>query len=155
MFSAKGELIGIVSHIRSQSGGSEGLGFAASTNAIKTHLLDQPSIWFGLDYLPIRGPLAEAFNIGAIEGLLVQRVAEGSLGAAFGLKESIIPAKIGGHDLMIGGDILLKLGDESIYLTKPGRERMIDYLDSAASGDTLKVTVLRNGERKVLTAKKP
>ncbi|MGI9285282.1 MAG: S1C family serine protease [Pseudomonadales bacterium] len=155
MFTAKGELIGIVSHIRSQSGGSEGLGFAASSKMIQRSLLDQPPIWFGMEYIPLRGDLAEAMNIGADEGLLVQRVAKGSLGEAFGLRESYIPATVSGHDVFFGGDIILQLGGQNIYLTHAGRDRIFKYFNGVAAGKPLEMTVLRNGERMTLTAAKP
>jgi serine protease Do len=155
MFSARGKLVGIVSHIRSQSGGSEGLGFAVATNSIKEFLLDQPPIWFGMEYLPMRGKLASALNVGVNHGFLIQRVAAGSLAEAFGLEESTIPARIGEYELLMGGDIVLKLGPDNLYLTAAGRKRVFDYVNGVPSGGQLEMTVLRNGREEVLTAIKP
>ena len=155
LFTADGKLIGIVSHIRTRSGGSEGLGFAASSNMIRRELLEQPQMWFGMDYIPLQGKLAQAMNLGEDEGLLVQRVARGSIGEAFGLVESYIPVKLGGHDILIGGDIILKAGDSNIYMTRAGRERIISYLSNVPRGGELKLVVLRGGKRVELTTSKP
>jgi S1-C subfamily serine protease len=48
MFSMKGEVIGIVSHNISKSGGSEGLGFVVTLNTARQLLLEKRSFWTGL-----------------------------------------------------------------------------------------------------------
>lgn len=49
MFNMAGEVIGIVSHVISKSGGSEGLGFVVTMNTAKQLLLERRSIWSGLE----------------------------------------------------------------------------------------------------------
>jgi S1-C subfamily serine protease len=44
-----GEVIGIVSHNISKSGGSEGLGFVVTGNTAKQLLLEKRSFWGGLE----------------------------------------------------------------------------------------------------------
>jgi len=70
MFNMDGKVIGIVSRILSYSGGSEGLGFAVSINTAKELLLNQGSVWTGLEAYLVSGPLAKALNVPREAGLL-------------------------------------------------------------------------------------
>src|SRR5215468_11395171 len=47
MFSATGELIGIVSHNITKSGGSEGLGFVVTSNTVRKLLVERNRRWYG------------------------------------------------------------------------------------------------------------
>jgi Trypsin len=49
MFNLAGEVIGIVSRIISRSGGSEGLGFAVTSNTARQQLFAEPTVWSGLE----------------------------------------------------------------------------------------------------------
>jgi S1-C subfamily serine protease len=109
MFSMNGKVIGIVSHILSHSGGSEGLGFATSINTAKDLLLEQGSVWTGLEAYLVSGPLAKALNLPQDAGLLIQRVADDSPGHRLGLRPGVIPVEIGGKHLLLGGDIVLEV----------------------------------------------
>ena len=55
MFNLAGEVIGLVSHNISKSGGSEGLGFVVTINTAKQLLLEKKSFWGGLAGGPL-GP---------------------------------------------------------------------------------------------------
>jgi serine protease Do len=155
LFTKKGKLIGIVSYISSQSGGNEGLGFAASTNMIKREIIDRPALWSGMEFIPLEGKMANAFNIGRPAGLLVQHVANNSAAQSLGIKAGYIPITIGQDEVLLGGDVIIEVGGQQLYLTRPGRQRVIDYLNSVASGDKLNVTVIRDGKIKVLSTPKP
>jgi fatty-acyl-CoA synthase len=58
MFNMAGEVIGIVSHNISKSGGSEGLGFVVTINTAKKLLLERKSFWSGIDGTMLTGDLA-------------------------------------------------------------------------------------------------
>jgi S1-C subfamily serine protease len=109
MFSMDGKVIGIVSHILSHSGGSEGVGFAVSINTAKHLLLEQGSVWTGLEAYLVSGTLAKALNLPQDAGLLIQRVADDSPGHRLGLRPGVIPVEIGGKHLLLGGDIVLEV----------------------------------------------
>src|SRR5262249_38699074 len=49
MFNMRGEVIGIVSHILSKSGGSEGLGFVVTSNLASKLLLERNPFWSGVE----------------------------------------------------------------------------------------------------------
>jgi len=109
MFNMDGEVIAIVSRILSQSGGSEGLGFAVSINTARELLLEQKSFWSGLQFYVVSGPLAKALNVPQEAGLLIQRVATDSPGYRLGLQPGNIPVRLGNEKLLLGGDIILEV----------------------------------------------
>jgi S1-C subfamily serine protease len=79
MFSMAGEVIGIVSHTISKSGGSEGLGFVVTMNTARQLLLEPRSIWSGLEGQLLSSELADLFNLPPKTfGFLVKAVAKGS-----------------------------------------------------------------------------
>src|SRR6059036_3235228 len=80
MFDMKGQVIGIVSHNISKSGGSEGLGFVVTINTAKKLLLERKSFWSGIDGTMLTGDLAAIFNLPEPAGFLVKTVAKGSAG---------------------------------------------------------------------------
>jgi serine protease Do len=155
LFTASGQLIGIVSHIATQSGGNEGLGFAASINMTKAILMEQSPPWFGAQMLPLKDKLADAFNIPYHEGLLVQRVAKGSIAEKLGLKAGMIPVSLSGNEILLGGDVIVEVGGDTVFVNRAGRDRIFNYLKSLKSGDDLTITVMRNGEKLTLSATKP
>lgn len=145
LFNMAGEVIGVVSHILSQSGGSDGLGFAVTSNVVRRFVLEERSFWSGLSGALISGELAQVLNLpppGA--GLLVQRIASGSPAERIGLRAGTVRATIGDEDLIVGGDIILAVG--GIPLAGPNgvllARRRIEELPG---GERLAVTVLRAG----------
>lgn len=154
MFSMAGEVIGIVSHIISKSGGFEGLGFVITSNMARRLLLERKSFWTGLSGYPLRGNLAKVFNLPQPVGLLVQRVAERSPAAETGLRAGTMKAAIDGQTMMVGGDIILRVHgipvtDDSSY------EKIQGALSGLHSGAEVVVTVLREGQQLQLTWRVP
>src|SRR5262249_15312924 len=70
MFTRDGNLIGVVSHNISQSGGSEGLGFVVTANTVRTLLVEQHRRWYGVDTLLVTGPMAKALDVPQAGGFL-------------------------------------------------------------------------------------
>jgi serine protease Do len=152
MFSAQGELIGIVSHIKSQSGGSEGLGFAASSNMAKSLLVENPPVWLGADFVLLNEELASAFNAGQKHGMLVQKVTAGSIADRLGINAGIIPTKLGGADILLGGDIILAINGTQVLGTEQGMRQLIRDFRRVHSGDKLVIRVMRRGAEVELSA---
>lgn len=146
MFDMDGKVVGIVSHILSQSGGSEGLGFAISINTAKELLLKQNSMWTGLEAYLVSGALARALNVPQEAGLLIQRVANHSPGEKLGLQPGKIPVKIAGERILLGGDIVLEV--QGIPISDDFREtcRIGDRTEGQRSGSITNMKVLRGGE---------
>jgi len=145
MFNMQGEVIGIVSRIVSRSGGSEGIGFAVTSNAAKEILLDAPPIWTGVSVVPLSGDLARVLNLPQPAGLLVMHAAEDSPGAQMGLRAGTTPAVVGGVNLTLGGDIILAVAGMPIEANAANYRRIRDRLRRAQPGEQIPIVVLRSG----------
>src|SRR5262245_34052254 len=110
MFNMAGEVVGIVSHNISKSGGSEGLGFVVTANTARKLLLEQQSVWSGLEGRLLTNDLADILNLPPKAlGYLVKTVAAGSLAEAIGIRGGTKVATIDGERIVVGGDIILKV----------------------------------------------
>jgi serine protease Do len=114
VFNTNGQVIGIVSHILSKSGGFEGLGFSIAINTAKKLLLEQDPFWSGVEYYMVSDKIAEALNIPQKAGLLIQRVAYGSAADKSGLKPGELVAYIDKKKIILGGDIILEINGMAI-----------------------------------------
>ena len=149
MFNRDGQVIGIVSHILSRSGGFEGLGFAISINTAKSLVIEQRSFWSGVQGLLLPPPMAQALNVPQNTGMLVQQVAGASPGARLGLRAGRIPINLDGQMIILGGDIILMVND--IRIDSPDAIRKIrTSLRSFKPGDRMVVEILRAGHRERL-----
>ncbi len=154
MFNMAGEVVGIVSHILSKSGGFEGLGFVVTSNLARRLLLDQNPFWSGVESFVLSGDLAKVFNLPQNAGLLVQRVASNSTAAWLGLKPGTMTAVIEGAPMLVGGDIILEV--QGVPVTDDGAGYLIirERLGKLREGDTITVTVWRNGRKQELVEKR-
>ena len=154
MFNTAGEVVGLVSHNISKSGGSEGLGFVVTVNTAKRLLLERPSFWSGLDGWLISGPIAQVLNLPQPTGYLVKTVAKGSPGEAVGLRGGAVSATIMGEPYVVGGDIILKV--QGIPVSDAADHRRVrDILTSLPPGAQFTMTVLRLGQVIELTGRHP
>jgi S1-C subfamily serine protease len=150
MFDMAGEVIGIVSHLASKTGGSDGIGFAVTSNVVRKTLLESPAFWSGIDGLLLSDDLARVLNVpDGRTGLLVQRVAIGSPGAALGLRDGSHAASIGGEELVLGGDIVLEV--QGIRVSADDYANLAGAITAIEDGGELRVLVLRAGGLKTLT----
>jgi serine protease Do len=154
MFNLEGEVIGLVSHIISQTGGSEGLGFAVSSNTARRLLLESAGVWSGLHGVVLEGQNAAILNLPVPSGLLVQEVAKGSLAEKLGLRPGKVHATIEDEPILLGGDVIIKV--MGIPLAAADSHQSIrDKLIGLRKGETIRVTVLRAGRNVELAATKP
>jgi serine protease Do len=145
MFNMKGEVIGIVSFILSQSGGFEGIGFAATSNVAKHELLGDQPFWFGLTHQPLVGPAAAVFNLPQEMGLLVQKVATNSPADLAGIRPGVFNVNIEGNEFLAGGDIVLQVDK---FVIEP-KINIVEFRQSMANkkpGESIPVKVLRGGQ---------
>jgi S1-C subfamily serine protease len=146
MFNMNGEVIGIITNILSQSGGSEGLGFAATSKMARQLLLDQKPFWSGIEGLLLRGDLAKALNVPQPAGLLVERVADGSPAARAGIVAGSMRANIAGEDLLLGGDIILEVDGLTYEDSSENYSRLLAHLTKLKVGDSIVIKVFRQGQ---------
>jgi len=154
MFNMKGEVIGIVSSILSESGGFEGIGFAATSNVAKDHLLGKQPFWFGVEFEVVHGELAKIFNLPQESGLAIQKVVSATPAALAGLKAGIYETNIEGSKFLTGGDFILAV-DKFVISPSLNLEEVRTYFANMKSGTTFKIKVFRAGKILDLVAVAP
>ncbi len=152
MFNMKGEVVGIASFILSESGGFQGLGFAATSNVCKALLLDDPTAWTGVEAVFISGELATALNVPGGAGMLVQKVTLMSPLGLLGVQGGTIPVDIAGESILIGGDILIAINGIPLN-SEENFERARLSFKELTRGDNFTITVLRAGRKEKLKGK--
>jgi serine protease Do len=143
MFSWKGELIGIVSHNITKSGGSEGLGFVVTANTVRKLLVEEKRRWYGVDLQLVTGAMAEALRVPQAGGFLVKQVVRDSIGGRLGLRGGNRIGIVDGQRLIVGGDILLSVQGVTVT-SDEDRGKARKSLEALRPGDDLRVTILRD-----------
>jgi S1-C subfamily serine protease len=155
VFNMAGEVIGIVSHNISKSGGSEGLGFVVTMNTARQLLLEKRSFWSGMEGQLLTQDLADLLNVpGRTSGYLVRTVARNSPGEAMGLRGGTKTITVDGEQVVVGGDIILNVEGIPVGNTADLvkiRERM----NTLPPGAPIRAKVLRQGQIVDLTGKVP
>lgn len=145
LFNSRGELIGIISHIKSLSGGSDGLGFAVTSQAAKDFMQNRGNFWSGLEVIEMTPTLANIMHVPYEYGALVQNISRNSPAARAGIIGGDVRVKINDIELLLGGDVILAV--ESIPLKDDqSAEQIIDKLNRKKAGEPVKVEVYRRGE---------
>jgi serine protease Do len=150
MFNLKGEVIGVVSHITTMTGGFQGIGFAATSNLTANLLLNKSSPWSGADLHLLEGNEAKKFNLPQRNGLLVQRVVFSSPLGVIGVKGGDSEYYLNDKMLIIGGDIILAINDIEFNTDNITLGKLADFARDLKKGDPFEVTVLRKGKKIVL-----
>jgi serine protease Do len=156
MFNMAGEVIGIVSHILTQSGGSVGLGYAVASNTAHEILIQQSSWWSGLSGTPITGAIAALLNVPPPGGgIMVQAVATGSFAERLAVRPAVLPVVIAGQEFKLGGDIILEIQGIPLGAQLENGDRIRDAIIGQPAGTIIRVKVLRMGEIIELVATTP
>jgi S1-C subfamily serine protease len=154
MFTRSGDLIGIVSHNITKSGGSEGLGFVVTSNTVKNLLVKRNRGWFGVDLMLVSGAMAQALKVPQSGGFLVKQVVKNSVAGRLGLRGGDRVAIVEGQELIVGGDILLSVQGLR-FANAEDRAKVLKALEILKAGDDFRVTVLRDDNVVELTSKFP
>jgi serine protease Do len=154
MFNMQGEVIGVVSHNISKGGGSEGLGFVVTLNTARQLLLQKRSFWSGLEGLALTDELADMLNLpNRSAGFIVKTVAKGSPADQVGVRGATQLVMISGHEVPLGGDIILSV--QGIPASAANAARIRDAMNALASGASFTARILRAGEILDLTGRVP
>ena len=146
MFNLKGEVIGVVSYILSESGGFNGIGFGVTSNLAKELLIEKKYFWSGMDAIPIHGELAKIFNLPQPVGLLVQRVVLLSPFGLIGLEGGKYKMAIGDTEMLVGGDIILEFEGVQIGIDPDSLNKLEAKIQNMEKGTRVKLKVLRGGK---------
>ena len=153
MFNVKGEVIGIVSHILTQSGGFEGIGFAATSNIAEELLLNEQAMWTGIDGIWLTSEMAKLLNVPQSSGVLVTKVVLLSPLGLMGIRGGQYEAVIEGEELMLGGDIILSFNGVKLAYDDNSINKLMNELRNTKGKGPMTAEVLRGGEVITLTAK--
>ena len=140
LFNLDGEVIGINSQIFSRSGGYQGLSFAIPIDVavrVQKELLASGRVsrgWLGVGIQGMSQELAESFGLSQPRGALVSQVQEESPAEKAGVK---------------AGDVIVRYDDHEIT----DASELPPLVGSTPVGSSARITVLRDGRQKVLTAK--
>jgi len=140
LINARGEAIGINTAIFSQSGGSVGIGFAIPISLAKnvvTQLADSGKVtrgWLGVGIQAVTPELAKSFGRTETAGVLVSSVSDGSPAERAGIKAGDIITEYDGRKVERAGDLPRAVAATPV-------------------GQSVKLTVVRDGKPMTLTAK--
>jgi S1-C subfamily serine protease len=139
LINAVGELVGINTAIFSQSGGSNGIGFAVPiqlASAVMRQIIENGRVirgWLGMTGQNLTPALADSLNIRSHTGVLVSGVLEDGPAAKAGIKP---------------GDLVTAIDRQRIA----GSPQMLEMIAAKAPGSPLTVTVYRDGSEQDLVA---
>ncbi|MCA0931895.1 trypsin-like peptidase domain-containing protein [Lutimonas saemankumensis] len=153
MMNMKGEVIGVVSNILTQSGGFQGIGFASSSNITKELLFEKKIIWNGTDLIPLTGKVAQIFNLPQESGLLVQRVVKLSPFGVLGIEDGDVEMTLNGEKLIVGGDIILSINGVKFENTDESLVNIAKVMERKSENDPLEIVVFRAGKKVTLGRK--
>jgi S1-C subfamily serine protease len=146
LFNAYGEVVGIASSIRTtaRDAGSVGIGFAVPSATVKKRLFDQPLPAVGVLLRRIPEPVGRALHWDVPGGaLLVERVVPGGPADKAGLRGGYVPADLAGYQVVLGGDIIVKVGPHPT--SEP--DKVAEYLRNLKAGETLSYTMVRESHK--------
>jgi S1-C subfamily serine protease len=155
LINAEGEVIGINSQIETGGSGSGnvGIGFAIPINTARAeiHQLETKGevehAWLGISGGTITPALAKAINLPVTEGVIVQTVEKGGPADKAGIEPGDTKATIEGAEVSLGGDIITEINGKKIA----GMEELVEAINAAKPGESLELTVLRDGQTKKAT----
>ena len=145
MFNAQGQVIGIVSHILTESGGSDGIGFAVAINAASEMTFNRSPFWTGFEGQLLTPELAEILNVPQKSGLLVQRVVSDSAAGRAGLQGGKIKVNIDGQEIWLGGDVIIEI-QQDVCTSRECVRRIASTVEQLRAGEQIQVKVIRAGE---------
>jgi S1-C subfamily serine protease len=148
-----GRVIGINEQIASSGGGNDGLGFAVPINtAIRSleQLKENGEVtyaWMGVGLRTLTSDIAGMFNMESQGGALVEAVSPGSPAAEAGIQAGDQAVTVQGEPFTLGGDVIVKADDTEIKTA----DDLIAFLGTKKPGDTITVTVERDGKTQELS----
>ena len=149
LLNSQGEVIGINSAIFAPTGTTAGIGFAIPINTarrVAEDLISQGRVRravMGVDGRALWPGLAEALGLNVDEGILIERVVPGGPAERAGLHGGTRTVLAGLQELRIGGDVIVAINGTEIK----SQMDLNLVMNRAHPGDTVTVTVVRNGKK--------
>lgn len=154
LLNSVGEVIGVNTAIRTESGVFEGVGFAVPSNTVRRvvpELIAQGRVnyaWMGISVMPeedgfgVSG-LAEPLNLPVNRGVLIRGVHVGSPAEKAGLRGGTVIRTVRDRPVCTGGDIIVAI--DGVYVSN--MDELVAYLVvNSQPGDTVMLRVVRGSE---------
>ena len=155
LFDARGRVIGINAQIRTDSGGSEGVGFAVPINAAKRsmgQLIATGQVvyaFLGVTTEDLTPTLARHLGYAVSRGAMVGEVRHGSPADDAGVHGGSNEESFNGIDVTAGGDVIVAVNGRPVR----SADQVVRDVSSRLPGETIRLTVVRGDARKTLTVK--
>jgi len=153
LLNINGDVIGVNSQIRSDSGGSDGVGFAIPSNTVKSiadTLIGNGKVehaYLGVSVQEISSSVADQLNL--VAGVEVATVKSGTPAAKAGLKGSNGKKTVDGQQYPTGGDVITAIDGQKVTSS----EDVQQTIDAHQPGDTVKITYWRDGDSHTVSVK--
>jgi S1-C subfamily serine protease len=154
LLNSLGEVVGVNTAIRTESGVFEGVGFAVPSSTVERvvpELIDQGIVdyaWIGISAMSAAdgfgvASLAEPLNLPVESGVMLSTVTPNSPADKAGLLGGTEVVSIRGRDVCAGGDIIVAVDGEAVRTM----DELVTYLVTNNSpGDTITVRIIRDRE---------
>jgi S1-C subfamily serine protease len=154
-----GHVVGVNSQIVSPSGASAGIGFAVSADTVRRVVVEliargyYPHPWVGVDNMVALTPSvidwfrSAGMTIPVDSGLLILEVTRGGPADNAGIRGGTRMVRMGRYQVPVGGDIITAIDGQPVA----DLETWTIYLETQkAIGDTVQITILRDGQEQVV-----
>ena len=153
LLDSRGNVIGINTMIYGQ--GNIGIGFAMPVNRAKSMLeelqergrVTRP--YLGISIIYVAGDLAEALELPAEGGLLVQEVQRGSPAAQAEFRGPQGIVRVGMYRIGVGGDLIVAIDGRPVE----SRQSLEQAMNRKRADDPMELTIYRDGRTQKVTVK--
>jgi 2-alkenal reductase len=149
----EGQVIGVNAQIASGTGANAGVGFAIPANVVR---LVAPALiedgfyqwpWLGVTGGSVSLLLQEANDLPVQQGAYISEVTEGGPADQGGIQGAAGETRLQGLRVPVGGDVVIAADGEEIT----DFNDLLAYVAFKRPGDTVELTILRDGERQQVT----
>ncbi|HXQ88609.1 MAG TPA: trypsin-like peptidase domain-containing protein, partial [Solirubrobacterales bacterium] len=150
LLDAGARVIGINQQIETNSGANDGVGFAVPINSVKRSLAQLREdggaeyAYIGVSSQPLYPQLARKLGLEASFGGLLSEVIAGGPAEDAGLRGGDEKLRFQAVQYRVGGDVILDVDGQQIV----GPDDLAKVIAARQPGDTVALTILRDGERK-------
>jgi S1-C subfamily serine protease len=157
LLNSEGQVIGINNLILSRSGSSSGVGFAIPINIARRvvpELIDKGRYryaWLGISGTDINLTIAQAMDLPTdTRGAMIIEVVSDGPAAEAGLRGSDKTVEIDGHQLKVGGDIIVAIEGTPI---RQMDDVVLYLLEETRPNQKVTLSILRDGKEQNVTVK--
>ena len=156
LLDANGRVIGINAQIRSDSGGSSGIGFAVPIDSARRSLVDLLAhgrvayAYAGLQTQDMTPSLAQHLHLSVLHGALITHVTPGGPASRAGLRGGSGQTQFEGEQFVTGGDVIVAVDGMPVQ----DADSLVRIVTSKLRpGRTASFGVVRGGKRRAVTVR--